>query len=100
MENRRKSAPPAATLDINCDCKELVIDYLARAFPTRQMVEYQDDTGETRSRPMFDADGNAVYNAQAEEARDALIEQLCALPAIYSALDAIILRFGAGMVPK
>jgi hypothetical protein len=24
MENRRKPAPPAATLDINCDCKESV----------------------------------------------------------------------------
>jgi hypothetical protein len=24
MENRRKPAPPAATLDINCDCKEYV----------------------------------------------------------------------------
>ena len=87
-------------LDVDLSPRELVIDYLARAFPTRQMVEYQDDTGETRSRPMFDADGNAVYNAQAEEARDALIEQLCALPAIHSALDAIILRFGADMVAE
>jgi hypothetical protein len=25
MENRRKPAPPAATLDINCDCKEYVV---------------------------------------------------------------------------
>jgi hypothetical protein len=32
MENRRKPAP-AATLDINCDCKEYVIDYLAKSFP-------------------------------------------------------------------
>jgi len=24
MENRRKPAPPATTLDINCDCKEYV----------------------------------------------------------------------------
>ena len=87
-------------LDVDLSPRELVIDYLARAFPTRQMVEYQDDTGETRSRPMFDSDGNAVYNAQAEEARDALIEQLCALPAIHSALDAIILRFGADMVAE
>ena len=87
-------------LDVDLSPRELVIDYLARAFPTRQMVEYLDDTGETRSRPMFDADGNAVYNAQAEEARDALIEQLCALPAIHSALDAIILRFGADMVAE
>lgn len=87
-------------LDLDLSPRELVIDYLTRAFPTRQMVEYQDDTGETRSRPMFDADGNAVYNAQAEAAREALLEHLCALPPIHSALDAIILRFGADMVAE
>lgn len=87
-------------LDLDLSPRELVIDYLTRAFPTRQMVEYQDDTGETRSRPMFDADGNAVYNAQAEAARDALLEHLCALPPIHSALDAIILRFGADLVAE
>ncbi|MBY0303259.1 enoyl-CoA hydratase/isomerase family protein, partial [Sphingomonas ginsenosidimutans] len=27
MENRRKPAPPAATLDINCDCKEIGVSY-------------------------------------------------------------------------
>jgi len=87
-------------LDLDLSPRELVIDYLVRAFPTRQMQEYQDDSGEVRSRPMFDADGNAVYNAQAEAARDALIEQLCALPPIYSALDAIIMRFGADLVAE
>ena len=37
MENRRKPAPPATTLDINCDCKEAMIDYLKTAFPVRMM---------------------------------------------------------------
>lgn len=87
-------------LDVDLSPRELVIDYLRRAFPTRQMEEYRDDTGETRSRPMFDTNGNAVYNTQAEAARDALVEHLCALPPIHSALDAIILRFGADMVAE
>jgi len=38
MENRRKPAPRAATLDINCDCKEYVLDYLAHSFPTQLHV--------------------------------------------------------------
>ena len=54
MGNRRKPAPPATTLDINCDCKEYVIDYLERAFPTRQMRVFTDDTGTQRSVPMED----------------------------------------------
>ena len=36
MSSSRKSAPACEPLDINLDCKEYVIDYLERAFPTRQ----------------------------------------------------------------
>ncbi len=43
MENRRKPAPPATTLDINCDCKEYVIDYLAKSFPVRLMAVFTDE---------------------------------------------------------
>ena len=43
MENRRKPAPPATTLDINCDCKEYVIDYLSKSFPVRLMAVFTDD---------------------------------------------------------
>ena len=73
---------------------EYVIDYLTRAFPTRQMETYTDDTGEVRSRPMFDAAGNPVVNPEAEAKRAELIEHLCALPPIKAALDAILERFG------
>ncbi|MFC3443863.1 strawberry notch C-terminal domain-containing protein [Sphingobium rhizovicinum] len=44
---------------------------------------------------MFDAAGNAVHCQAALFARDALIEQLCSLPAIPTALDALIWHFGA-----
>ncbi|MFC6910950.1 strawberry notch C-terminal domain-containing protein [Novosphingobium lubricantis] len=94
MENRRKPAPPTATLDINCDCKEYIIDYLERAFPTRQMRVFKDDTGTPRSLPMVNDDGHPVYNPEAQAARDALIETLCAMPPIMSALDALLEHFG------
>ncbi|MFL0588064.1 strawberry notch C-terminal domain-containing protein [Sphingomonas olei] len=94
MENRRKPASLAATLDINCDCKEYVIDYLERAFPTRQMRVFTDDTGTQRSMPMEDEAGNPVYNPEAEAARAQLIEDLCALPPITSALDGLLEQFG------
>jgi hypothetical protein len=65
MENRRKPAPPAATLDINCDCKE-----------------------------------NPVYNPQAEAARANLIEHICAMPPIPTALDALLEHYGTSAVAE
>ncbi|MEL0253985.1 MAG: strawberry notch C-terminal domain-containing protein, partial [Novosphingobium sp.] len=91
---------PAATLDINCDCKEYVIDYLERAFPTRQMRVFTDDTGTQRSVPMEDEAGNPVYNPEAEAARSRLIEDLCALPPITSALDGLLEQFGHDTVAE
>ncbi len=100
MENRRKAAPPAATLDINCDCKEAIADYLTRAFPTRQMEEYVDELGDVRSRPMWDEAGNPVYNPQAEAARANLIEHICAMPPIPTALDALLEHYGTSAVAE
>jgi hypothetical protein len=100
MENRRKPAPPAATLDINCDCKEYVIDYLSASFPVRLMQIFVDENGNPRSEPMIDADGHPVLCRTAIAARDRMIEQLCALPPIATALDAIIERFGIDKVAE
>ena len=94
MSSSRKSAPAREPLDINLDCKEYVIDYLERAFPTRQMQVFTDDTGTQRSTPMVDEAGNPVYNPEAEAARAQLIEDLCALPPITSALDGLLEQFG------
>ncbi|WP_255245891.1 strawberry notch C-terminal domain-containing protein, partial [Sphingobium sp. D43FB] len=100
MENRRKPAPPATTLDINCDCKEYVIDYLAKSFPVRLMAVFTDESGNPRSEPMVDEQGQPVPCRSALAARDRMIEQLCALPPIATALDAIIERFGVDAVAE
>jgi len=94
MSSSRKSAPAREPLDINLDCKEYIIDYLERAFPTRQMRVFKDDTGTPRSLPMVNDDGHPVYNPEAQAARDDLIEKLCAMPPIMSALDALLEHFG------
>ena len=100
MTNRRNPAPPAATLDINCDCKEYVIDYLAKSFPVRLMQVFADEDGNLHSEAMSDEEGNPVFCPRAIAARDALIEQLCALPPIATALDAIIEHFGTEAVAE
>ena len=94
MENRRKPAPPATTLDINCDCKEYLIDYLNSAFPTRMMRVFKGTDGENRSELMTDGDGRPVHSQFALQTRENLIERLCAMPAIPSALDELIRHFG------
>ncbi|MGE1177836.1 strawberry notch C-terminal domain-containing protein, partial [Pseudomonas bananamidigenes] len=53
-----------------------------------------------RAEPMIDAEGNPVLSRQAIAARDELIEELCALPAIPTALDALIAHFGTDQVAE
>ncbi len=94
------SAEERADPEIELSPVEYVADYLMRAFPTRQMKTYTDDTGTARSAPMSDLDGNPVHNPDAIAARDQLLEHICALPPIKSALDALIEHFGTDMVAE
>ncbi|MBS0535883.1 MAG: strawberry notch C-terminal domain-containing protein, partial [Proteobacteria bacterium] len=99
MENRRKPAPPAATLDINCDCKEYVLDYLAHSFPVQLYEPFSDGEGNLSSRPVY-RDGVAVECREAVARREAMIEQLAALPPVPGALDQILHRFGSEQVAE
>ena len=87
-------------LEIDVSPREYVIDYLAAAFPTRQMRVFTDTEGNTRSEPMSDDEGRPVHSQSALRARDELIEQLCALPPIGTALDTLIERFGTEAVAE
>ena len=100
MENRRKPAPRAATLDINCDCKEYVLDYLEHSFPVQLYEPFTDSEGNLSSRPVKDDDGNPVVNREAVRRREAMIERLAALPPVPGALDQIIQHFGADKVAE
>ena len=87
-------------LDIDLSPREYVIDYLAKSFPVRLMQVFADEDGNLRSEAMSDEEGNPVFCPRAVAARDALIEQLCALPPIATALDAIIEHFGTEAVAE
>ncbi|AWB25817.1 methylase [Methylobacterium currus] len=99
MENRRKPAPPAATLDINCDCKEYVLDYLAHSFPVQLYEPFSDSEGNLSSRPVY-RDGQPVESREAVARRDELIERLASLPPVPGALDQIVQRFGTDVVAE
>lgn len=87
-------------LEIDLSPREYVIDYLVQSFPVRLMQVFVDENGDARSEPMSDADGNPVLCRAAVAARDAMIERLCALPPVATALDAIIERFGVDAVAE
>jgi len=87
-------------LEIDLSPREYVVDYLTTAFPTRQMKVFTDAEGTARSEPMSDEEGRPVHCRAALLARDTLVEQLCALPPIATALDALIERFGTDAVAE
>jgi len=103
MLNRRLadlSDEEREALAIDLSPREYVIDYLAKSFPVRLMAVFTDENGNPRSEPMSDEHGAPVLCRSALAARDRMIEQLCALPPIATALDAIIERFGVDQVAE
>jgi len=87
-------------LEIDLSPREYVIDYLAKSFPVRLMAVFTDENGNARSEPMSDEEGRPVLCRSALAARERMIEQLCALPPIATALDAIVERFGVDQVAE
>jgi predicted RNA methylase len=102
LDRRLASLAPGEreSLDIDLSPRDHVIDYLTAAFPTRQMRVFTDCEGNSRSEPMSDEHGRPVHSREALRARDELVEKLCALPPIGTALDTLIERFGTVAVAE
>ncbi|WP_454884294.1 strawberry notch-like NTP hydrolase domain-containing protein [Sphingomonas oryzagri] len=96
----RLSAEGLESTEIEVCPREILIQYLETAFPTRQMRVFKGTDGEPRSELMVDAAGNAIHSQEAVRARDDLIEQLCSLPAIPGALDGLIGHFGTDILAE
>ncbi|WP_066924650.1 strawberry notch family protein, partial [Methylobacterium sp. CCH5-D2] len=102
MERRLTEIPSSEWGDLQVDVtpREYVMDYFAHAFPTQLYEPYSDEGGTVLSRPVVDADGRPVPCREAVERRDALIEHLCGLSPVQSALDQILHRFGTEAVAE
>ncbi len=102
MERRLAEIPSEEWGDLQVDVtpREYVIDYLKHAFPTQLYEPYTDADGIVQSRPALDADGQPIQCREAVEARDGLIEHLCGLSPVQSALDQILHHFGTGAVAE
>ena len=102
MERRIAEIPASEWDDLSIDLtpRELVLDYLAHAFPVQLQEAFTDEEGNLMSRPVFDGDGNPVICQEALAARDELIGKLASLPPVPAALDQILHRFGHGAVAE
>jgi len=102
LERRLAALSPEerANLDVDLSPRDVLVRYLTDAFPVRQMEVFKDNSGEVRSRPASDADGNPILSQEAVRARDALIEKLCAMPPVATALDELIRHFGTDRVAE
>ena len=76
------------------------MDYLMHSFPTRLFEPYTDESGDLRSRPAVDGDGNHIICREAERRRDELVEHLGALAPVQGALDQILWHFGGEAVAE
>lgn len=101
-ERRLAEIPTEEWGDIQVDVtpREIVAEYLNHSFPTQLFEEYSDAEGNLLSRPVYDADGNAVLCREAVACRDALLERVGSLPAIPTALDQIVQHFGTDRVAE
>jgi len=89
-----------ANPDIDLSPREQLVDYLNNAFPTRQMEVFRDNSGELRSRPAIGEDGHPLLSQEAVRLRDDLVERLCAMPPVPTALDELIRHFGPDRVAE
>ena len=94
------SAQERAHLAVDVSPRDGLVDYLKNAFPTRQLRAFRATDGTMRSEMMVDEDGAPVHCQEAIAARDTLIEQLCGMPPIPAALDALIAHFGSDQVAE
>jgi hypothetical protein len=102
LDRRLAALSPQERAQLFLDVSPLdgLIDYLKNAFPTRQLRVFTASDGTTRSEMMVGEDGAPVHCQEALGARDALIEQLCGMPPIPAALDALIAHFGSEQVAE
>jgi len=86
--------------DLDTSPNQILLMFLEKSFPTQQFESYVDENGNERSRPVMDAKGNPVENAEAVAIRDDLIERLASMKKIDGALDMIIRHFGPEAVSE
>lgn len=99
-ELQRAAATGEDLAGLDITPRQMLMEYVRRAFPTHQYEEYKDDDGNTRSRLVRDSKGSPVQNRAAVKMRDGLLEKLDLLKVPGNPLDMIVEEFGPNMVAE
>jgi hypothetical protein len=102
MDRRLDALAPGEHEDLAIDLtpREYVLEYLREAFPTELRQVCEDENGQPYTRVVTDDQGRPVQSREACALRDALIERLCLMEPVQTALDQILWRFGADAVAE
>lgn len=86
--------------DLDLTPREQLMQYVQNSFPIAQYEEYIDDSGNVRSQPAVDANGNPVINKDAVALRDKLLENLREIRVPDGPLEIILNEFGHDKVAE
>jgi hypothetical protein len=102
MERRLDAIAPGEHEDLSIDLtpREYVIEYLRDAFPTEIRQVFEDENGNSYTEVLRDENGRALESREACALRDAMIERLCLMAPVQTALDQIVWRLGADAVAE
>jgi len=102
LDRRLDALPEAEREDLAIDLtpREYVVEYLREAFPTELRRTCEDENGNLYTEIVRDEDGRAVESREAMALRDAMVENLCLLAPVQTALDQIVWRFGTDAVAE
>jgi hypothetical protein len=103
-EQERQAARAAATEtpleEMDFTPRQALMEYIRTGFPVQQFEEYEDEDGNTRTRPVTDASGNPVFNQDMVARRDNLLRTLEQIRVPDNPIDEIINAFGSDMVAE
>jgi hypothetical protein len=96
----RLSEAERADLVIDATPREYVCEYLREGFPTELRRVCEDENGNPYTEIVRDETRMAVESREACALRDEMIETLCLLTPVQTALDQIVWRFGPDAVAE
>lgn len=99
----KKAKLEGTSLDeISISPREVMINFITKAFPTKMYETYKDERGNRASRPVVDSQGNPVENPEAVRARERMLKEIesTADLAPEGALDKLIAHFGTDKVAE
>jgi antirestriction protein ArdC/phage/plasmid primase-like uncharacterized protein/predicted RNA methylase len=94
------TANDTALEDLDFTPRQMLIDYVRNGFPVAAYEESRDENGNVVYVPVRDSEGNQIFDREAIEMRDALLETLQQIRVPENPLDSIINSFGSDRVAE